>query len=108
MDQQQINIIGLQLTQRFIDRCSSTFFPGIGDPYFGRDEQLFTRHAAFTDGITYLFFVEISLCCIDRTITDSNSIRDTTFALFGSYLINTVTQNRHLDAIIQFYCFHML
>ena len=106
VNQQQIHIVTLQLTQGFVDRSFRPFITGIGNPDFGGNENFFTGNAAFLHGIAYTFFIGISLCCIDRTVTYTQSICNAAFTLLGCYLINAVAQHRHFDPIIQFYCIH--
>ena len=48
----------------------------------------------------YAFLIVVSLCRIDRTVADLNGIRNATLALLGSHLIDAVTQNGHLDAVV--------
>ena len=76
------------------------FIAAVGYPHFGRDEKLLAGNPALPDGTAYTFLIVVSLCRIDRTVADLNGIRNATLALLGSHLIDAVTQNGHLDAVV--------
>ena len=91
MDKQQVDVIGAQLTERFVDAVGCLFLSGIGNPDFGREKKFITGHAAFCDGITHTLFVIISLRRVYQPITRVDGIEYATLALFGRYLKYTIS-----------------
>lgn len=67
MDQRQVDIVGTKLrklSSGWRSACSSAVF----NPDLGGDEQLITRDATFSNGLTYSRFVIIDLCGINGAI----------------------------------------
>ena len=65
MDEKEINIVGLQFHQTFIDRGHEFWPRVIVDPHFRGDEDLISLDAGFAYGGADITFVPIHLCCID-------------------------------------------
>lgn len=74
MDQHQINVLRLELAQRGQQGCLCLFIAAVADPHFGRDKQLFTGYAAFSDCAARLFFVAVRLRRINQAIACVNGI----------------------------------
>ena len=106
MDQQQINVFALQFIQRFLNGSLCVFIPRICDPYFRCKKQFFARNAAFHDRVPHAFLVAISLRGVNAAISHLNGIQYTAHGFHRVYLINTVSQYRHLDPVIQRHKFH--
>ena len=107
VDKQQVDVVGAQLAERFIDATGGFFLSGIGNPYFRREEQFAARHTAFGDRCAHALFIVIRLRRVNQPITCADGIKYATLALFERYLKHSISQYRHFDAVIQFYCFHI-
>ena len=80
VDEQQVDVVGLQFAKRFVDGGFCLLVSGIGNPDFGDDEQFIARHAAFANGIAHAFLVEIGLCRVDHPIAHADGIHYTPLA----------------------------
>ena len=66
MYQQQVDVVGLQLSQTLVDRLSDSFSTFAHDVHgdLRCEENLLSRHPAINDTLTYLCFILIALCCV--------------------------------------------
>ena len=101
MDEKQVNIIRLQLAQTLINTLGGFFFARIGNPDFGHQEDVFSAYAGLGDGITDTFFVIIGLRRIDESVSHLECIGGTSFGLLRGHFEQPISQEGHLDAIVQ-------
>ena len=74
MDEQQVDIIRLKFAERLVDAGLRPLVAGIGNPYFGDDEQFIAGHSAATDSIAHILLVEVGLSRIYHPITYADGI----------------------------------
>ena len=107
VDQIEVQIVQPQLRHRLLERLSGRLITRVADPQFRGDEQLFAGNAAATDGTSHGLLVTIGRGGVDRTVTDLQGVADRPFAnLRVRNLINAEAEDRHFDAVVQFYVFH--
>ena len=92
MDKQQVNIVGLQLTQALVDACCRSLLACIRNPYFRNKKNILSGNPTLADGISHTFLVEVSLRRINQAITHVQRIADALFTFLRSYLEHSVTQ----------------
>ena len=108
MDEQQVDIIGLQPAQAFVNTLGGFFFAGIRNPHFCHEEQVLALQSTLAPGIAHALFVLISLGCVYQAITHTQRIAYATFTLVRAHQKHSVAQGWHFNAIIQFNGFHHL
>ena len=86
MDQHQINVIGFQLLQGFVNGCLRFFVAGVGHPDLCSEEQFLSGDITFLDGVAYCLLVSIGLGCINGAVTYRNGILYTALTFFISNL----------------------
>ena len=101
MDQVEVEIIELQAFERLGESPLRALVPGILHPEFRRDEKFLAGYAAPPDRPAHGPLIEIGRSGVDRTVTRRNRIAYTLFADRLFDLIDTETQNRHFDAVVQ-------
>lgn len=107
VDQIEVQIVQPQLRHRLLERLSGRLITRVADPQFRGDEQLFAGNAAAMDGTSHGLLVAIGRGGVDRTVTDLQGVADRPFAnLRVRNLINAEAEDRHFDAVVQFYVFH--
>ena len=106
MDEQKVDIIGLQAAQALVDALGGFFFAGIRNPHFCHEEQVLTLQSTLAPGIAHALFVLISLCRIYQPITHTQRITYATFTLVRAHQKHSVAQGWHFNAIVQFNVFH--
>ena len=100
MDQEQVNIVGLELLQTFEDGGISLLFARISDPDLRHYEEFGARHATLGDGLTYTLFILIGLSRIDHPVAYTDGIQDTALSFLRIDLVYAIAQLRHLHTII--------
>ena len=91
MDEQQVDVVGLQLAQALVDACRSLLLTCIGNPHFRHQEDVLPGNPALADGISYPFFVEICLRRVNQAITYVQCIAHAPLAFLRGDLEHTVT-----------------
>src|SRR5699024_9943198 len=91
MDQEQIDIVCVQLCPRLFDRRFGCLVPCVWDPYFCRDEKLFSRKSAFFQGVSDPFFISVCLSSINAAVAGLNRFQYAAFCLFRRCLIYSVS-----------------
>ena len=99
VNEQQVDVVGLQFAQRFVNACLCPLVSGIGNPHLRHDEQFFAGYAAITDSVAYVLLVAVSLCRVNHPVAHADGIPHAPLALRRRYLINSITQNRHFHAV---------
>ena len=100
MDEQQVDIVGLEFLQRSFDRLCRRLLARVGYPYLGGDKELVAAYSALFNGVAYAAFVSIRLSGVDRTISDGYCVGDASFALGRVDLIYAVAQDRHFYSVV--------
>ena len=106
VDQQQINIVGLELAQGLVNGGLGLFIASVGNPHFGGEEQLLPGYAALGNGLAHAFLVVVGLGRVNGAVTHADGVGYTAFALCRVYLIYTIAQLGHLYAVVQCDKFH--
>ena len=74
VDEQQVDVVGLQLAEAFIDGGGSLPFAVVADPDFSHQENLLAGYAGLRNGIAYAFLVEVGLGRVDEAVTDRQRV----------------------------------
>jgi len=77
------------------------------DPYFGCQEDFLSRNTGFYNRISDFFLIKITLRRIDCTVSNFKRIEYTSFTFFLCNLIYAVSEDRHLNSIVQCNVFHL-
>ena len=80
MDKQQVDIVGLQLTQALINARRRLFLTRVGNPHFRHQKNILSGDTAFADRFSHTLFVEVSLGSVDQTVTDIQSVTYISFS----------------------------
>ena len=106
VNQQQIDVVGVQLLQRTVDGGLCHLVSGVGDPHLGGQEQLVPRHAAFLDGGAHRLLVAVGLGGIDGAVAHRDGVQHAAFTFLAADLVDAVAKFWHLDAVVECYIFH--
>ena len=101
VDEKQVDVIGPQPSERFVNAARRFFVAGVGNPDFRGDEKLFAGNAAFADGVPDAFFVVVRLRRVDGAVARLQRFRYEAFALFRFDLPDAVADHGHFDAVVQ-------
>ena len=99
MDQQQVDVLRLQLTQALLDALIGFLLASVRNPHLRHEEQVFALDAALAPSIAHALFVSVSLSRIDEPVAHVQRIRHATFTLVRAHLKHAVAQQRHLDSV---------
>ena len=83
MDEQQVDIVGLQLAQALVDAAGGFLLAGVRYPYLCREEQFLAFQSAAFPGAAHALFVLIGLGGIYQPIANAQRIGHTALTLFG-------------------------
>ena len=89
VDQQQINVLQPQGSQRHFDGTFCQRIAGVGAVQFCSDEQLLTRDEAFLESTAQLFFIAVHLSRIKQAVSQFNGIQYSVFTFFSMKGVNT-------------------
>jgi hypothetical protein len=76
VDQRQVDVIGFQLCQAFLQARDQLVGGKVIGPDLGSDVELVTGHAALLDGLTDLSFIAVDLRGVDHAIAQLQAIAD--------------------------------
>ena len=99
MDEQQVDILRLQLTQALVDTLGCLLFTGIGYPNFRHQEQILALQSTLAPSVTNAFLILIGLCRIYQSVAYAQSIRHATLTLIRAHEKHAVAQCRHLNTV---------
>ena len=68
VDEQQVNVVGLEFPQGFLNGGPGLFLPGVGDPDLGGKEDVFPGQAGAFDGPAHALLVVVGLGGVDGPI----------------------------------------
>ena len=102
----KVDVIELQLTQRFQHGLSAFFIAVVFDPYFCGDEQLFAGNARPFDRVADFLFVEVGLRRVDMAVADRKGVGNTPFTFLPRHLIHAVAELGHFYTVRKRYIFH--
>ena len=106
MDEQQVDVVGLQLAQALVDACRSLLLTCIGNPHFRHQEDVLPGNPALADCISYPFFVEICLRRVNHPVPGLKGIGHDTFRFIHGNLEDAETDGRHHHSVVQSYLSH--
>ena len=92
MDEQQVDVVGLQLAQALVDACRRLLLSCIRNPYFRHQKNVLPDNTALAYGISYTFLVKVSLRRVNQAITHIQRIAYAPFTFLRSYLEHSVAQ----------------
>ena len=105
VDQIKIQIVQLQSLQASV-KCSVHISQTLGIvPDLACDKQLLAGNTAFGNGLAYTFFIFVSRCSVNKTISCINGCADGSFRFIICCLIYSKPQKRHFSVVIQEYGF---
>ena len=91
VDEQQVDVVGLQLAEGFVDRSLCLLIPGVGYPHLCHKKQFLARDATLLHRTAHALLVVVSLRRVYHPVAHAQGIRHAAFTLFRSYLIYTIT-----------------
>ena len=98
MQEQHVDIIGLQIAERLHDRLFGVF---VGfEIHFGDDKQLLTVNAAFEYPFAHRPFVAVGLRCVNHPITAFDCRGNRLGTGLPSEHKGAEADKRHFDAVI--------
>lgn len=106
VDEQQVEIVGLQLAHRLFDGRLGLFITRVRDPHLGRQEKLLARKAALLQRRAHALFIVIGLRGVDAAVADADGVEHAALRVLGRRLVDAVAQLRHFDAVVQRDIFH--
>jgi len=101
VQQIEIKLIQPELAHRAVKGVQCLIITIIADPQFCDHEKVTSVNIALRDPLTYLSLVAV--CCggVDQTISTGNGAFDRAHRFLGAALIDTKSQGRHFDAIVE-------
>ena len=81
MDEQQVDVVGLQFAQALVDASCGLLLTGIRYPHLCHKEDVVALHIALRDGNAHALLVIVGLCRIDEPIAHLECICHTLFRL---------------------------
>ena len=108
VEQQQVDVVGLQLAQRILDRRARGALAEMLDPHLGGKEDIAAVDARGSDGRAHLLFVEIALRRIDMAIPYLERVAHAALALVLRHLVHAVAQLGHLHAVRKRHVHHVV
>ena len=106
VDQQQVQVIGLQLAQGFLNGSLGLFVTGVGDPHLRGQEELLAGQAARGQRFAHAFLVAVGLGRVDAAVAHVDGVQHAALGVLRRGLVDAVAQLRHLDAVVQCNVFH--
>lgn len=101
MDEQQVDIVGLQPGQRFFDALPGQLIASPRLAQFRRNEDILPTKAAFGHSLADDGFVIVHVGRIDETVADGQGLPDSLLPCISFQHPRTKTNSRHSQAIIQ-------
>ena len=108
MDEQQVDVVGLQLAQALVDALCSLLLSCIRDPHLRHEKDVLTLHSALRDGSAHALFVIVGLRRIDEPIAHFKCIRHTLLRLLRRHQKYAIAQQWHLHSICKFDFLHFV
>lgn len=100
VDQEKINIIGLQLIQRLFNPRFCFLAGRIGTVYFGCEKEFFSGNSTFFDCTSDNILIFIHLGCIDQPLTKIQRSQDALFSRFPADIPGAKADHGHPNVII--------
>ena len=79
VNQQQIDVIGLQVLQGLVNGGLGFLVALVGNPHLGGEEQLVPGHAALGNGAAHRALVAVGLGCVDGAVSHADGVQHTAF-----------------------------
>lgn len=99
VDEQQVNVVGLEFPQGFLNGGPGLFLPGVGDPDLGGKEDVFPGQAGAFDGPAHALLVVVGLGGVDGPIAHLKGLPHGGLAGGGVHLVYAIAQAGHFDAV---------
>ncbi len=106
MEQQQIDVVGLELPERDFDGLERLFVAVVFQPDLGGDEQLLSVDAAGLDAVAHLGLVEVGLCGVYVAVAGFDGVGDAARGVVLGDLEDAEAELGHVDDIAQGDGFH--
>ena len=106
MNEEQVNILGVQLLEGFLNRLLGVLIAAVADPDLCGQEDIVPLHTAVLDAPAHGFLVAVSLSGVDRAVAHLDGIPDTAVTLRIGDLVHAVAQHGHFDSVVESDIFH--
>ena len=74
VDEQQVDVVGLQFAEGFVDGSLCLLIPGVGYPHLCHKKQFLARNAALLHRTAHAFLVVVSLRRVYHTVAHAQGI----------------------------------
>ena len=100
MNEQQVDVVGLQLAQALVDALGGFFLAIVRNPDLRHEKQILAFHPTLAPRIAHAFLVLVGLCRVYQSIAHAQSICHATFTLVRANQKHAVAQGRHLNTVV--------
>ena len=91
MNEQEVNVVGAQLAQAFVNGGRGTLLTIVTHPHLGDNKQLVASNARLGNRIAHSLLVVVCLCRVDETITHRKGVTHTALGLLRWHLKHAIT-----------------
>ena len=106
VEQHEVDVVGAQAAQAFVDGRRRTLVVHIGNPDLARDEHVLARNAAFAHGGADAFLVAVRLRRVDEAVAHFQRFRNAALRVLRRRLVDAKPEHRHLHTVIEGFVFH--
>ena len=100
MDEDKVCVAGAKFLEASLDRCICLLLSGVIDPNLRNHKELLARNSALCNCCSDAFLILIEFGGVYKAISCLDGFADAFFALIRTDLVETVSQKRHLNAVV--------